>query len=236
MQRKRVSAGVAVALGVGLWLGFPYVASGECRAPVRDDQHRVQIYSWSWKELRQRNVVMQRHDYSCGAAALATILRYYWQDPVGERDVVAVILNMLTNEEILDRVKNGMAISDLRQAAVKMGYQSSIGTMSFADLCGARVPLVVPIRLQEYDHFVVYRGVADGRVYLADPIRGNVRPTVAEFCSQWQKHAVLAVAKPGASLPRCSALSIRPEEVYLGSMTQEFLRKQTPQQLLGTTP
>ena len=29
--------------------------------------------------------------------------------------------------------------------------------------------------------------MCDGRVYLADPIRGNVRPTIAEFHQQWQQ-------------------------------------------------
>ena len=30
------------------------------------------------------NIVMQKTDYSCGAAALATICKYYWGDNVDE--------------------------------------------------------------------------------------------------------------------------------------------------------
>ena len=58
------------------------------RAPLRDQRHEVEVYVPSWKELQRRNIVMQTRDYSCGAAALATVLRYYWGDPVGEDDVL----------------------------------------------------------------------------------------------------------------------------------------------------
>lgn len=225
---------VLLGLGLPMWLaGNAHAESG--RAPVRDDQHKIEVYSESWKELKQRNVVMQNRDYSCGAAALATILRYYWGDAVTEDQIVVAILNMLTTDEIKDRMKNGLSITDLRLSAVKMGYLSSIGKMSFHDLSAARVPLVVPIRLGDYDHFVVYRGVADGRVYLADPIRGNVRPTIQEFCQQWQKNAVLAVAKPGVKIPEYSALSIRCNEVFLGEMTDQYIRRQLPGQLMPPT-
>ena len=182
--------------------------------------------------MQRLNIVMQKRDYSCGAAALATILRHFWCDPVNEQNVLVAIGDVLTVEEIQDRVKKGMAISDLRRAAVKMGYLSSIGTMSFEDLCGSKVPLIVPLKLNEYDHFVVYRGVCGNRVYLADPIRGNVRPTIAEFCCQWQKNAILAVAKPGVGIPDCSPLGIRPEEVLRGDTTDEFLRKELSGRLI----
>ena len=33
---------------------------------------------------------MQNHEYTCGAAALATVLRYYWGDAVGEEAVLAL--------------------------------------------------------------------------------------------------------------------------------------------------
>ncbi len=242
MQRIMRLACVAAVLGAawGAWSAGRAVAQDAQaevqRAPIRDAEHRVQIYVPSWKELRRRNVVMQSYDYSCGAAALATVLHYYWGTPVNEQQVVVATLRTMTADEVKDRMKHGLAISDLRRAAVLMGYLSTIGTMSLEQLAQARVPLVVPLRInvrsKDYDHFVVYRGIADGRVYLADPIRGNVRPTIAEFCQQWQKNAVLVVAKPGVTPPTVSPLSIRMDEVGVGDMTDEFLRKRLP----PTTP
>ena len=88
--------------------------------------------------------------------------------------------------------------------------------------------MVVPIKVKQFDHFVVFRGQFGGRVYLADPVRGNVRPTVAEFCGQWQKGAILAVIKKGEKPRESSALSIRWSEVRQGETTDEWLDKEIP--------
>ena len=199
------------------------------RAPIRDPHHTFQSYVWSYRELQRRNVVMQTYDYSCGAAALATVLQYYWEDNVSEKRILEVLVNnVLTVDEVKDRVKNGMSITDLRKVSEKMGYLAAIGTLTFDKLCESKLPLVVPIKIKGYDHFVVFRGVAGGRVYLADPIRGNVRPTIAEFCGQWQKGAILAVIKKGEKPRECSPLSIRLSEVLRGATTEEWLDKEIP--------
>ena len=166
LKRTRLTAALIVAMAVP----SPSArAEEQRRAPLRDDRHEVEIYIPSWKELRQRNIVMQTRDYSCGAAALATVLRYYWGDSVGEEAIIQTLFKTLTPEEQQDRVKNGLAISDLRKAAVDMGYLSTIGTISLEQLSQARAPVVVALKIKEYHHFVVYRGMCDGRVYLADP-------------------------------------------------------------------
>jgi hypothetical protein len=59
--------------------------------------------------------------------------------------------------------------------------------------------------------------------YIADPVRGNVRPTIPEFCGQWQKGAILVVKKD-AQPREWSPLSIRADEVRLGETTDQWLR------------
>ena len=100
--------------------------------------------------MKQRNVVMQKYDYSCGTTALATILQYFWNDPVSEQQILNVLLKVLTPDEIKDRIEKGMAITDLRRVSVEMGYLSSIGTLTFDKLMEAKIPLIVPIRIKEY--------------------------------------------------------------------------------------
>ena len=38
----------------------------------------------SWIEIQRQNVIMQGLDYSCGTAALATVMNYYFGDPIKE--------------------------------------------------------------------------------------------------------------------------------------------------------
>src|ERR1700722_6356319 len=59
----------------------------EMRCPIRDPQHEFQGHVWSWTELKDKNVVKQVRDYSCGAASLCTLLRYYWGDNITEQKI-----------------------------------------------------------------------------------------------------------------------------------------------------
>ncbi len=195
------------------------------RAPVRDPDRVFQRRVASWKELRQRNLVMQKRDFSCGAAALATVVRYYWGDDATEKQFLDALDRMLTPEEAKDRVENGLALTDLRRVAVKSGYLATIGKLTFARLTESKAPVIVGISPEGYDHFAVYRGWDGYWVYLADPIRGNVRVPAAEFVRQWQKGAVLVVAKKGVKPPEASPLGVTAEEICVGRTTDELIRK-----------
>lgn len=216
------------AMALALSLSFASSAHAQGRGPgaiARDPERRFQQDVCDWKELKRQNIVMQKHDYSCGAAALATVIKYYWGDDVGEEYFLRMILQTLTVAEIQDRVKNGLTLTDLRLAAVKGGYQATIGRLTFEKLTNSKVPLVVGITFRGFDHFVVFRGWDGYYVYLADPIRGNVRIPAWEFVEQWQKNAVLVVAKPGADVRETSPLTVTDCEKMMGETTRATIRR-----------
>jgi len=197
----------------------------ELRSPIRDPAIIFQKRNnRSWLEIRRQNIVMQGHDYSCGAATLATVLRYFWGDNVNEETVLHTIDGLLTTAELNDRVKNGLAIADLRRAAVEMGYLSEVGKITFSELGQSKVPLIVAITADGFDHFVVVRGIFGENVYLADPMRGNIRVRTSLFQCQWQKNAVLVVLKAKVDPPRISPLTVRQNEVDLGELNNQVVR------------
>ena len=106
------------------------------------------------------------------------------------------------------------------------GYLASIGTLSFNELTESKVPVIVGIIVDDYDHFVVFRGTDLIYVYLADPIRGNIRTPVGEFLRQWQKNAILVVAKRNVDPKDSSALGVTAEEIYLGRTNRQEVSKQ----------
>lgn len=197
----------------------------ECwSAPIRGSNHQFSRGVCSWQTLKNENIVMQQYDYSCGAAALSTILQYYWGDYLPEREIIQTIGELLTDEEWRDRFENGLAISDIRRAAVEQGYLSSIGTLDWQQLRDSRLPLIIPIRTRGYDHFVVYRGHDLDRVYLADPIRGNIRVPIDRFLSQWQQNAILVVVKPGEELKDYAPLLINGNDLFYGEVNMQRVR------------
>ncbi|MEX2091722.1 MAG: C39 family peptidase [Pirellulales bacterium] len=208
-------------------------------APIRDGQHQFQLKVPNYVTLRQRNIVMQQRDFSCGAACLATICRYYWGDDVTEEMVLEPLDILLTAAETEDRIKNGLAMSDLRRAAVKMGYQSVVGTTTFAKLGEMKVPAIVGIQPSGHKHFVVLKGTFGDWVYLADPIRGNIRMPNWEFVKQWQKNAILVVYKPGEKVKKYSALSLTEADINLSDLSDQIIRSQEarqPQNRLRLSP
>jgi uncharacterized protein len=46
-------------------------------------------------------------------------------------------------------------------------------------------PIMVPVDALGYNHFMVFRGIYDNRVVLADPAWGNRTMTIAQFQRIW---------------------------------------------------
>jgi predicted double-glycine peptidase len=196
--------------------------------PIRDASNQTQIVVHNYEWLKQQHIVMQKRDFSCGAAAVATIARFYWGDNVDEDIFLRALDTVLTDEEAVDRIKNGLAMTDLRRAAVIAGYEAVVGKLTFAKLAESKVPLVVGIKPGGHKHFVVYRGTDWEWVYVADPIRGNLRMPIREFVDQWQEKAVLVIGKPGAKVKDHTPLSLTDADLRLGDTTKQYIRAQAP--------
>lgn len=214
------------ALLAASFLSAPLIAR-ERSAPTRDAERRFSKSVYSWRALQRRNLVMQSRDYSCGAAALATLTKYYLGDNLSEQYFLRVLDGLLTEEQIAERIENGLAMSDLRRAAVAAGYQAVVARMTLDKLFESKVPLLVGIDVDGYKHFVVYRGFDGFWVYLADPIRGNLRIKAGDFQEQWQKNLVLAVAKPGQKPNFSSRLALNAEDLFTGQTNRVLLQGQT---------
>lgn len=138
-------------------------------------------------EYRQRNMVVQKWDLSCGAAALATLLRYQHGMQVTEREVAASLINRveyIQNPELL-RIKQGFSLLDLKRYVTKAGLiGDGFGGLELQNLL-EMAPVLIPVRLHGYNHFVVFRGMASRRVLLADPAWGNRILMLDDFMDAW---------------------------------------------------
>ena len=146
---------------------------------------RVNVPVQSMKALRDKDVVKQQLDYSCGAAALATILRYGFGDEVTERDILVDLFDLLHKDEEALRRKEGFSLLDLQQVAQARGYKAQGFRLAPEYLPKLGGPVIVFIKPRGYRHFAVLRGVKGDRFYLADPARGNIRMPAYRFLDTW---------------------------------------------------
>ena len=136
---------------------------------------------------RKHNVAIQEWDLSCGAAALATILNYQHGDPVSEREIAAGMMSRTVYLEnpMLVRFRQGFSLLDLKRFVDGRGYNGvGLGQLTLEHLV-ARAPMIVPINVYGYQHFVVFRGMLGNRVLLADPAFGNRTMLRSAFENAW---------------------------------------------------
>ncbi|HYE35066.1 C39 family peptidase [Methylocaldum sp.] len=140
------------------------------------------------KELRDRYVVKQNLDYSCGAAALATLLRYYYGEDVTEKEILTRLNTLLANlseAQWAHKKRIGFSLLDLKKVAMEKGYRAAGFELTIDQLRQLVAPVLVYVHPFEYHHFAILRGIAGDKVYLADPSRGNLRMTMSRFKDEY---------------------------------------------------
>jgi predicted double-glycine peptidase len=183
----------------------------------------------SIKDLRDRNVVKQRFDFSCGAAALATMLHYGFGESVTEEQILSGLFDLPTEDEKAERRRTGFSLLDLQRVAQARGYAAEGFRLEPAQLSMLGGPVIVFIEPRGYKHFAVLRGIRGDRVYLADPSRGNVRLPMHTFLHSWLQddgRGIIFAVEPKSTPPPgtlTSALPIiaparHPEVIAAGEM------------------
>jgi len=137
--------------------------------------------------MRRENVVIQKFDLSCGAAALATMLTFQHGDPVTEKEVADQLIRnpeYIANPLVV-RERQGFSLLDLKRYVERRGYEGiGYGRFDIENLVEL-APILVPIRTKGYNHFVVFRGIIGNRVALADPAFGNRSMPIEAFKAVW---------------------------------------------------
>jgi uncharacterized protein len=160
---------------------------------------RVFVPTRSFKDLRDEHIVKQAFDYSCGAAALATLLTYGLDDPMSEQEVIGEMLKALEAEDEALRKKEGFSLLDMQRVVQARGYKAQGFRIAPEFLDKLQGPVIVFIRPRGYEHFAVLRGVRGQTAYLADPSRGNRREPMYAFLDMWlgdDRKGIIFVVEP----------------------------------------
>jgi uncharacterized protein len=194
------------------WTVLPPPAAAQANAPFSAGAAPLEARVQSMKALRDSGVVRQRFDYSCGAAALATLLTYGLNDPVDESSVLVAITSSLTEEGVAALQGSGLSLLELAGFAQARGYRAQAFRIPAAQLGRVQRPVIVFIKPWGYEHFAVLKGVRGDRVYLADPSLGNVRMPLYRFLAMWADESgrgiLLAVDPVDRSWPQRFTLEL----------------------------
>jgi hypothetical protein len=145
-------------------------------------------------ELRTKGAVIQSLEYSCGAAALATLMGL-----MGSPATEAQVLDSIFGKELptFEDKKDGklklraLTVDDLEKGARKAGFK--VVSVQVPDPAEAEKvlyffkPAITRMVLYgDYLHFVVLRDIEDGWVSVSDPGYGNFKITWKQFYEAWK--------------------------------------------------
>jgi predicted double-glycine peptidase len=135
----------------------------------------------------------QQYDFSCGSAALATLLTYHYGMPTAEEDVLRAMFAQGDAERIRTA---GFSLLDMQTYLAARGLRSNGYRLPLDRLAQAGVPAIALIDTNGYRHFVVVRGVTADRVLLADPNLGTRTMPRVRFEESWNGVLFLIMDHP----------------------------------------
>lgn len=174
---------VTALLPAGWLVAAPVVLPG-----VQGGSYSLHITSL--KEARFKNTIRQKYDFSCGSAAVATLLTYQYGYPVNEQTAFEQMYAHGNQPKIN---KEGFSLLDIKRYLEANGFEADGFQAPLEKLQQENLPAIVLIDEKGYHHFVVVKGLLDGRVLVGDPARGTRSIPRAQFDAAWKNHLLFVI-------------------------------------------
>ena len=149
------------------------------------------------QELRFLETVRQGFDFSCGSAALATLLSFHYGRPTTEFEVFEQMWESGDQKKIR---ASGFSMLDMKNYLETEGLRADGFKIPASRIAKIGVAGLILLEKMETPHFVVVIGASDGQVLLSDPARGIWNMTLEEVERLW--NGVFFVVRQEASLAR----------------------------------
>lgn len=153
--------------------------------------HREPVHIKPALEDQFRGIVRQAYDYSCGSAALTTLLNGYVGTQLNEQQTMSGLLRYGEYDRIIER--RSFSLLDMKRFVAALGMESGGYRGEFSDLVKQGQPAIVPISYAGFKHFVVYKAYKNGRVYVADPALGNISFDEERFKEVWENNTLFLI-------------------------------------------
>lgn len=185
---RRTVIGAAITAMLCALVSTP--AQAEVR-PNGDAGGTYTLNVMSWAEIPFRTTIRQQYDYSCGSAAVATLLKHHYGVDIDEGQAFKAMYDRGDQTRIQ---QVGFSMLDMKTFLESQGFQADGFRLTLDRLAELRVPGIALIVRDGYRHFVVVKGVRGDEILLGDPTFGLRIMKRAEFEGMWNG-IILAVRR-----------------------------------------
>jgi len=144
----------------------------------------------SIRQARLAGTLLQQYDFSCGSAAIATLLTHHYGLPVSERVVFEYMYRHGDQEKIK---REGFSLLDMKKFLKSQGFEADGFEQPLDKLVESRVPAIVLINENGYHHFVVVKGLRGDRVLIGDPANGTRAMSRSSFEAKWKSRLLFVI-------------------------------------------
>jgi predicted double-glycine peptidase len=196
LSRKLAWQGLVI--GAALWVSaIPNPAAAQVRLG-NEAGGNFQVQVMSWWAIPFRSVVRQQYDFSCGSAAVATLLTYHYDHRMPESSVFMAMWEKGDRPTIK---KAGFSMLDMKQYLDSIGYRTDGFRLTMDQLRQTQRPGIVLLDLKGYKHFVVVKGIRGDKVLVGDPMLGLGQYRAKEFAKLWNGIFLAIRAVPDKKQP-----------------------------------
>lgn len=170
-----------VILSLLFSLPWPTAYAGSVQIPGIGGDITVAVTSF--QEQRFSTILRQEYDFSCGSAALASLLSFHYGQRVTEQAVFGAMLENADKDKVR---QEGFSMLDMKRYLETQGYKADGFRLSLSGLRQqVGLPLIVLMDVDGFRHFVVVKGISDQEVLVGDPARGLKVYSRDAFVRQW---------------------------------------------------
>lgn len=165
----------------------------------------------SLKQAKWDTTLHQQYDYSCGSAAVATLLTYHYAMPTTEAKVFQTMFQHGNQQKIRAQ---GFSMLDMKRYLDSRGLHSDGFRMSLDALAKIGVPAIALVNTKGYQHFVVIKGVKATEVVVGDPAAGTTVVPRKLFEQIWNGEVLAARAQIATAREHFNTIkdwSVRPQ-------------------------
>jgi uncharacterized protein len=192
MFRIRALLFVATVVCAVGWTASVARADGAMLGPLAGSG-MITVRVTSMYDEQYLGIVRQHLDYSCGAASVATILRYgYNVQNATESNIIDGMLKVSDANLVRQR---GFSLLDIKNYVDSLGLNGQGFKITYDRLLTITVPTIILLDEDGYFHFVVLRKATPEYVFVGDPIRGNQHFRADAFQGIW--NGIIFVIAPG---------------------------------------
>lgn len=152
----------------------------------------VRVGLISWRDLPFQTVKHQAYDYSCGSAAVATLMTYAYGEPTSEESVFKEMFARGNQEKIR---RQGFSMLDMSQYLNAHGLNAQGFKITEDAIENYKLPVIALVNNKGYNHFVVVKAIDNGLVLVGDPNLGSVEYTKEAFSHMWNGIALIVTNK-----------------------------------------